>query len=69
MQYTKGRMTISELIDIGYTRRELYEIYHSELNEDRRIAYKKNEHSDRSTIVFDTDELERNKIALARRRR
>lgn len=67
MKYTKARMTVSELIELGYTRRELYEIYHSELNEDRRIAYKKNEHSNRSTIVFDTEELERKKIALARR--
>lgn len=59
MREPKRRMTIKELTAFGWTDSELRAIYHSAANEDRKIAARKNENSNKSTIVFDVDELEK----------
>ena len=57
MEYPKKRMTIKELEPFGWSAYELRAIYHSELNDDRTIASRQNESSNKSTIKFNVEEL------------
>lgn len=61
MTYKKAIMTISELKEMGYPDEWLRNIYRSRsINRDHRIAWKMGgEDKPKSTILFDTEALEK----------
>lgn len=56
MKYPKQVMTITELREMGYPDEWLRSIYR---NRHQKIAWKMDESKPKSTILFDTEELEK----------
>ena len=60
MKYPKAIMTITELKAMGYPDEELRKIYRSRvINRDQSIAWKSGKGGRTSTILFDTEALEK----------
>ena len=61
MTYPKAVMTIKELVDeLGFHDDWLRKIYRSRaINRNYHIAWKKNPEKEKSTILFDTEALEK----------
>lgn len=65
MKYPKQVMTIKELVDMGYPKEWLMEIYRNRaINRDHAIAWKMNPQKEKSTILFDTEAFEKYRKTL-----
>jgi len=65
MTYPKAIMTIKQLMELGYPKEWLFKIYRSRtINRDHSIAWKMDESKKTSTILFDTEALEKYRRSL-----